>query len=104
MAGSTSPYGGLDHALSAAVPVHAATAAVSGSPNARSRLGMPPRAWIGTTVPSRTRNRSVRLRGEATTDDTAFEDAVSWPLVRPMRCSIATAYRADVTVPVTPFI
>src|SRR5687767_12529465 len=42
---------GAAHGSSEAASVHEVTAAVSGSPIARSRLGMPPCARMGTTPP-----------------------------------------------------
>jgi len=54
------------HAASARVSIHDVDVAVSGSPNDRSRLGMPPRARTGTIAPGRTRNSAARRCGEAT--------------------------------------
>ena len=65
IARSTSPGSGDVQAASADASAHTSIAAVSSSPMARSKLGMPPRARTGTTRSSPTRYNVVRTVGDA---------------------------------------
>ena len=71
--------------------VHEVTAAVSGSPMARSRLGMPPCARIGNTPPFLTRYNVARRDGEA---------AATRPSRPPVRSPLDRIQRADGSWPV----